>query len=127
LFIDKISLNFYYRKYTGNSIVGLHLPEKFIRYIQFLQLIFSAAKATTDATNTNIQLIDIQLFAKTLYFPKKKNILFAKKVRTILLKSTDVFAKKYGRFYWKVRTVYKKGTMVLNRKNIGIKKCNLFS
>ena len=34
-------------------------------------------------------------------------------------KSTDDFAKKYGRFYWKVRTVYKKGTMVLNRKNIG--------
>lgn len=96
------------------------MPEKFIRYIQFLQLIFSAAKATTDATNTNIQLIDIQLFAKTLYFPKKKNILFAKKVRTILQKSTDDFAKKYGWFYWKVRTVYKKGTMVLNRKNIGI-------
>ena len=103
------------------------MPEKFIRYIQFLRLIFSAAKATTDATNTNIQLIDIQLFAKTLYFPNKKNILFAKKVRTFSQKSTDDFAKKYGRFYWKVRTVYKKGTMVLNRKNIGIKKCNLFS
>lgn len=113
-------MNFYYRKYTGNSIVGLHLPEKFIRYILFLRIIFSAAKATTDATNTNIQLIDIQLFAKTLYFPNKKNILFAKKVRTFSQKSTDVFAKKYGRFYWKVRTVYKKGTMVLNRKNIGI-------
>jgi hypothetical protein len=110
LFIDKISLNFYYRKYTGNSIVGLHLPEKFIRYILFLRLIFSAAKATTDATNTNIQLIDIQLFAKTLYFPKKKNILFAKKVRTFSQKSTDVFAKKYGRFYWKVRTVLLEST-----------------
>ena len=118
------------------------MPEKFIRYIQFLRLIFSAAKATTDATNTIIQLIDIQTLAKILYFPKKKNILFAKKVRTfsqkstddfakkygrfhkkvrtILLESTDGFTKKYGRFYWKVRTVYKKGTMVLNRKNIGI-------
>jgi hypothetical protein len=120
LFIDKICLNFYYRKYTDNSIVGLHLPEKFIRYIQFLRHIASAVKATTDATNTIIQLIDIQTLAKILYFPKKKNILFAKKVRTFLLKSTDDFAKKYGRFYWKVRTVYKKGTMVLNRKNIGI-------
>lgn len=79
------------------------MPEKFIRYIQFLRLIFSAAKATTDATNTNIQLIDIQLFAKILYFPNKKNILFAKKVRTILLKSTDDFAKKHGRFIKKVR------------------------
>lgn len=86
------------------------MPEKFIRYIQFLRLIFSAAKATTDATNTNIQLIDIQLFAKILYFPNKKNILFAKKygrfhkkVRTFLLKSTDDFIGKYGRFIKKVR------------------------
>lgn len=74
------------------------MPEKFIRYIQFLRLIFSAAKATTDATNTIIQLIDIQTLAKTLYFPKKKYILFAKKVRTFSQKSTDDFAKKYGRF-----------------------------
>ena len=86
------------------------MPEKFIRYIQFLRLMFSAAKATTDATNTNIQLIDIQLFAKTLYFLKKKNILFAKKVRTFSQKSTDDFAKKYGRFYWKVRTVLLEST-----------------
>ncbi len=86
------------------------MPEKFIRYIQFLRLIFSAAKATTDATNTNIQLIDIQLFAKISHFPKKKNILLAKKVRTILLKSTDVFAKKYGRFCKKVRTVLLEST-----------------
>ena len=74
------------------------MPEKFIRYIQFLRFIFSAAKATTDATNTNIQLIDIQLFAKTLYFPKKKNILFAKKVRTFSGKSTDVFGEKNNSF-----------------------------
>ncbi len=86
------------------------MPEKFIRYIQFLRHIASAAKATTDATNTIIQLIDIQLFAKTLYFPNKKNILFAKKVRTILLKSTDDFAKKYGRFHKKVRTILLEST-----------------
>ena len=79
------------------------MPEKFIRYIQFLRFIFSAAKATTDATNTNIQLIDIQLFAKTLYFPKKKNILFAKKVRTFSQKSTDDFIGNYGRLIKKVR------------------------
>ena len=86
------------------------MPEKFIRYIHFLRLIFSAAKATTDAMNTNIQLIDIQLFAKILYFPDKKNILFAKKVRTFSQKSTDVFTKKYGRFYWKVRMVLLEST-----------------
>ena len=103
------------------------MPEKFIRYIQFLRLIFSAAKATTDATNTIIQLIDIQTLAKILYFLRKRIYFslkkygrFRKKVRTFSQKSTDDFAKKYGRFYWKVRTVYKKGTMVLNRKNIGI-------
>jgi len=110
LFIDKICLNFYYRKYTGNSIVGLHLPEKFIRYIQFLRHIFSAAKATTDATNTIIQLIDIQTLAKILYFPKKKYILFAKKVRTFSQKSTDDFTKKYGRFHKKVRTILLEST-----------------
>ena len=116
--LQKIYRQFYRWTAFARKIHSLHT---------ILRHIFSAAKATTDATNTNIQLIDIQLFAKILYFPKKKNILFAKKVRTFSQKSTDDFAKKYGRFYWKVRTVYKKGTMVLNRKNIGIKKCNLFS
>ena len=65
--------------------------------------------------------------SKGIYFLLEKYILFAWKVYTFHQKSTDVFSKKYERLLWTVLMVYNKGTMVLKRKNISIKKCNLFS
>ena len=64
---------------------------------------------------------------KSIYFLLEKYILFAWKVYAFHQKSTDVFSKKYERLLWKVLMIYNKGTMVLKRKNISIKKCNLFS
>ena len=39
--------------------------------------------------------------------------MFCEKVRTFSRKSTDIFEKKYGRFYQKVRTFFQDGQIIL--------------